>query len=317
MVNEIENIKEKILKDLYRAKGKHISGVSLSNTLNISRTAIWKHINALKQKGFAIVSCPKGYMLKNHDDLLTPFCFDNPKQFFYFHKLTSTMDKAYELSLKGVENLSVVIAEQQTKGRGRLDRKWFSPTGGLWFTLILKPHIYPSFFYIYTFAASLSLAITLRQLFNVNVFVKWPNDLLLNDKKLAGIVSYMQTSGDIIEFINIGIGLNVNNESFKQEPNSISLKNILKKNISRQLILKTFLENFKKQISNKDYNEIIGNWKKLNSTINKKVKIKTINQTYKGIAIDINNSTGALIIKDKKGKKHQIVYGDCFYIDRL
>ncbi len=277
-------------------------------------------------------------------DLLLPFCFNKKFQnrIFHFQELESTMDKAKILAKNGAPHLSVVIAENQTMGRGRLHRKWFSSKGGLWFTIILKPETPPSLSYIYNFAASLSLAKSLRQLFDIKVYVKWPNDILLNGKKLTGILSEMATSGDMVEYINIGIGINVNNTPQKYEQKAIALKDVLqnkvsrnkvsKKLISRKLILKTFLNNFENQIQEIECDEIecekiecekikhgkikcekiIKQWKKMTSTIGSQVRIETTKDTFKGLAIDVD-STGALIIKDKNQEIKKIVYGDCFH----
>ncbi|MBT3176063.1 MAG: biotin--[acetyl-CoA-carboxylase] ligase [Desulfobacula sp.] len=314
MVNEQKNIKDNILKLLYQVKGKIISGVKLSQVLNISRVAVWKHIKALKESGFDIESRPKGYVLLNHEDLLLPFCFKKEfqKKIFHFQELESTMDKAKFLAKNKALHLSVVIAENQTTGRGRLNRKWFSSKGGLWFTLILKPKAPPQLSYIYNFAASLSLSRSLRQLFGVDVSVKWPNDILLNGKKLVGLLSEMETRGDMVEYLNIGIGINVNNQPQKNEPKAISLKDVLHKNLSRRLILETFLENFKNQIQTIDCHRIIELWKKQTSTIGSHVRIETLTDAYEGLAIDVDEA-GTLIIKDNKGKIKKIIYGDCFH----
>ncbi|MBT3388407.1 MAG: biotin--[acetyl-CoA-carboxylase] ligase [Desulfobacula sp.] len=314
MVNEQKNIKDAILKLLYLAKGEIVSGVKLSEALNVSRVAVWKHIKALKESGFYVDSYPKGYALLNHDDLLLPFCFKKQfqKTIFHFQELESTMDKAKFLAKNNAPHLSVVIAENQTTGRGRLNRKWFSSKGGLWFTIILKPATPPPLSYIYNFAASLSLSRSLRRLFDVNVSVKWPNDLLLNQKKIVGLLSEMETRGDMVEFLNIGIGINVNNQPQKDEPKAISLKDVLDKNLSRRLILETFLEDFKHQIQKIDCPKIIEQWKKQTSTIGSNVRIETSTDFHEGIAVDVDE-TGALIIEDKKGKTKKIIYGDCFH----
>ncbi|MCD4722447.1 MAG: biotin--[acetyl-CoA-carboxylase] ligase [Desulfobacula sp.] len=314
MVNEQKNNKEEILKILYLAKGEMISGVSLSDDLNISRVAVWKHIKALKESGFDVESRPKGYALLNHDDLLLPFCFKKEFQnkIFHFQELESTMDKAKFLAKNNVSHLSVVIAENQTTGRGRLNRKWFSSKGGLWFTLILKPNTPPPLSYIYNFAASLSLSKSLKRLFDVNVSVKWPNDLLLNGKKLVGLLSEMETRGDMVEFINIGIGINVNNQPQKYEPKAISLKDVLNKTVSRRLILETFLDDFKNRIQIIDCQKIIDLWKEQTSTIGSQVRIETISDAYEGLAVDVDES-GALMVKDKTEKIKKIIYGDCFH----
>ncbi len=320
MVNQYKNMKENILQQLYTAGGKIVSGVQLSDVLDISRVAVWKHITALKQNGFDIESQPKGYCLCDPEDLLLPFCFE--KQFrekiFHFSELATTMDKARYLAKNGASHLSVVIAENQTTGRGRLNRRWFSSKGGLWFTLILKPDCPPMQSYIYNFAASLSLSKTLRRLFDVDIFVKWPNDLLLNGKKLAGLLSEMETRGDMVEFINIGIGINVNNQPEIDEPKAISLRQVLNRSVYRKQILQTFLQKFEQCIRTNDgksinCNHIIDEWKKVTSTIGSKVRIETRGDFFEGRALDVDES-GALLIKDKDKKIQKIIYGDCFHI---
>ena len=314
MVNEQKNIRQDILKILYRAKGETISGVRLSEILDISRVAVWKHITSLKESGVEIESRPKGYGLLNPDDLLMPVCFREEFQdrIFHFPELESTMDQARLLAKKGARHLSVVIAENQTLGRGRLNRKWFSSKGGLWFTLILKPGTPPVLAYIYNFAASLSLSRSLKQLFDVNVSVKWPNDLLLNGRKLTGLLSEMETRGDMVEFINIGIGMNVNNAPRQYEPRAISLKDVLARDVSRKLILETFLDDFQHLIQTIDHRKIIEQWKEQTSTIGSQVRIETSGDIYEGLAVDVDE-TGALIIRDATGETKKIIYGDCFY----
>lgn len=314
MVNEQKNIKHDILKILYLAKGDTVSGVRLSDALDISRVAVWKHITALKETGVEIESCPKGYVLCNHDDLLLPFCFSSEIEtnIFHFRELESTMDQAKALAKKDAPHLSVVIAENQTTGRGRLNRKWFSSKGGLWFTLILKPKTPPPLAYIYNFAASLSLSTSLKRLFDVDVSVKWPNDLLLNGKKLVGLLSEMETRGDMVEFVNIGIGMNVNNQPQKYEPKAVSLKDVLGKPVSRKLILETFLDDFQTRIQAIDCHRIIDLWKEQTSTIGSRVRIETLGDVYEGLAVDVDE-TGALMIQDNTGEIKKIIYGDCFH----
>ena len=307
-------MKNEILKILFLAKEETVSGVRLSEMLNISRVAVWKHISSLKEAGFGVESRPRGYVLLNPDDLLLPFCFKAGFQnrIFHFQELESTMDQAKVLARSQAPHLSVVIAENQTTGRGRLLRKWFSSRGGLWFTLILKPQLPPVMSYMYNFAASLCLSRTLNRLFDLDVKVKWPNDLLLNGQKLAGLLSEMETKGDMAEFINIGIGLNVNNEPREYEANAVSIKDILKKEVSRRLILETFLSDFEDQIQTPDAKTIIGLWKKQTSTIGSRVRIETFGEIVEGLALDVDE-TGALILRDKSGEIQKIIYGDCFH----
>jgi len=314
MVNKIRNKKETILELLYRAGGGTVSGVKISEKIEISRVAVWKHITALKQSGFSIDSTPNGYALSNSEDLLLPFCFDPPvrEQIHHFQEVETTMDTAKNLAREGAPHLSCVVAEHQTKGRGRLNREWISSKGGLWFTLILKPLLPPPLVYIYNFAASLSLSRVLNQLFDVNVSVKWPNDLLLGKEKLAGMLSEMETRGDMVRFLVIGIGINVNNDPGNKEFKAVSLKNVLKKTLSRKQILIAFLAEFQNRIQTIDCPEIINQWKKQTSTIGSRVRVETFDKIYEGRAVDVDE-TGALIIEDDQQKQKKIIYGDCFH----
>lgn len=314
MVNKIKNIKESILKLLYQAGGGTLSGVRISETTGISRVAVWKHIKAMKQNGLPIDSTPNGYLLSNPDDLLLPFCF-NPKvrdKILHFQEVETTMDTAKELARKGTPHLSCVVTEHQTKGRGRLNREWISSRGGLWFTLILRPLLPPHLIYIYNFAASLSLSRVLNRLFALDVSVKWPNDLLLGKEKLAGMLSEMETRGDMVQFLVIGIGINVNNDPVNKEFKAVSLKNILKKNLSRKEILTAFLIEFEEQIQNINCPAIMDLWKKQTSTIGQRVRVETFDNIHEGTAIDVDE-TGALIIEDDQQTLKKIIYGDCFH----
>ncbi len=314
MVNEKKNQKDRILELLYNAGGETLSGVRISEATGISRVAVWKHVTALKQSGLPIDSRPNGYVLSNPEDLLFPFCFEPlvRDQIHYFQEVETTMDKAKTLAREGVPHLSCVVAEHQTKGRGRLNRKWVSSKGGLWFTLILRPLLPPPLVYIYNFAASLSLSLILNQLFDVDVSVKWPNDLLLGGKKLAGMLSEMETRGDMVQFLVIGIGINVNNDPANKEFKATSLKNILKKKVSCKQILTAFLSEFQNNIQDIDCQNIINQWKGQTSTIGSRVRVETFDSIYEGKAVDVDE-TGALIIEDHRQKRKKIIYGDCFH----
>lgn len=314
MVNKTENIKESILELLYQAGGDTLSGVLISEATGISRVAVWKHIKAMKQSGLPIDSTPNGYLLADPDDLLLPFCFDPEirDKILHFQEVETTMDRAKELARKGAPHLSCVVAEHQTKGRGRLNRNWISSRGGLWFTLILRPLLPPHLVYIYNFAASLSLSRVLNRLFNLDISVKWPNDLLLGGKKLAGMLSEMETRGDMVQFLVIGIGINVNNDPVNKEFKAISLKNVLKKNLSRKEILAAFLSEFQTRIQEINCPEIIALWKEQTSTIGCRVRVETFDKIHEGTAVDVDE-TGALIIEDDQQNLKKIIYGDCFH----
>lgn len=314
MVNETKNTKEAVLSLLYRSPDDVLSGVAISRKLDITRVAVWKHISALKNEGFDIESMPKGYRLNNKDDLLMPFCFpkDMRNRIYRFNSVESTMDTARSLAKEGACHLSAVVAENQTLGRGRLNRTWHSSQGGLWLTLILKPDIPPIYSYIYNFAASLTMASVLKKQFDVPVSVKWPNDLLIGSRKLAGLLSEMETRGDMVEFINIGIGLNVNNSPQKDEPRAISLKEYLGRPVCRKEILESFLHDFEQLTQTIDCEKIISRWKTMTSTIGSDVKIETLGDVFEGRAVDVDIS-GALILQTRDQSIQKIIYGDCFH----
>lgn len=314
MVNKIQDKKKTILNLLYQAGGKTLSGVILSKATGISRVGVWKHINALKQNGFPIDTTAKGYILSHPEDLLLPFCFEPPfrERIYHFQEVETTMDRAKALAREGAPHLSCVVAELQTKGRGRLNRQWVSSRGGLWFTLILRPSLPPPLVYIYNFAASLSLSRVLNQLFDVDVRVKWPNDLLINGQKLAGMLSEMETRADLVQFLTIGIGINVNNDPANKEFKAISLKKICKKNLARKQILARFLSEFQDLIQEIDAPAIIAQWKEHTATIGSRVRVETFDRVYEGKAIDVDE-TGALIIEDDQNQRQKIIYGDCFH----
>jgi len=322
MVNQAQHIRDTILELLYREKGGIVSGVTLSRRIGISRVAVWKHITALKNAGFAIGSGPTGYHLMDSHDLLLPFCFDGslpgsadtPLQdrIFYFPQVETTMDTARNLVRQGAPHLSCVVAEHQTRGRGRLNRQWESGRGGLWFTLILVPDIPPAMAYLYNFAASLSLSKALEKLFHIDVRVKWPNDLLWNGSKLVGLLSEIETQADMIRFLLVGIGINANNDPASELFDAVSIRQILGRPVSRKKILVAFLQELLFHTRNMEPAAIMKAWKERTATIGSRVRVKTHKQTFQGLALDVDD-TGTLLLKDDNQQVHRIIYGDCFH----
>ena len=314
MVNKIKFNRTKILELLFRADGQTLSGVKIAQAAGISRVAVWKHINALKEEGIPIASQPKGYALAAPEDLLYPFCFRSGvrERIFHYHEVETTMDTAKDLARQGAPHLSCCVAEHQTRGRGRLNRNWVTVGGGLWFTLILKPDLPPPMVYIYNFAASLSLSRVINRLFDLKTTVKWPNDLLLEGKKLTGLLSEMETQADLIKFLVIGIGVNINNDPSNESFEATSLKNVLGKPVSRRLVLTEFLDDFEALTRDTDIPGIMSMWKGQTSTIGTRVRVETQNDTVSGTALDVDD-TGTLIVETDTGQIRNIIYGDCFY----
>lgn len=290
-----------------------VSGEILSASLGISRVSVWKHIKKLQEVGYNIEATPKGYLFISAPDALYPWEFgEKEHNIHYFDEVDSTMDIARELARKQCPHFTVVIAGRQKKGRGRLKRSWLSSEGGLYFTIVVRPKIPPVLSSRVNFAASMILAQTLRNLFSINAMVKWPNDILVDGKKISGILSEMEAEIDRVSFISIGIGINVNNDPTTYEPMATSLKKILGKKVPRIEVLKAFLDHFKDAVNDPDFNNVVSEWKKYTETLNRHVRIVTTHEVSEGLAVDVDDN-GALMLKLEDGSVKKIIYGDCFH----
>jgi BirA family biotin operon repressor/biotin-[acetyl-CoA-carboxylase] ligase len=299
--------------NILRSEKDVVSGEVLSNRLDISRVSVWKHIKKLQEVGYNIDATPKGYLFISTPDALYPWEFEENKyHIHYFDEVDSTMDIARNLARKQCPHFTVVIAGRQKKGRGRLKRNWLSSEGGLYFTIVVRPKIPPVLSLRVNFAASMILAQTLRSMFNINAMVKWPNDVLVDGKKISGILSEMEAEIDRVSFISIGIGINVNNDPTTYEPMATSLKKILGKEIPRIEVLKAFLHHFEDELNDADFENVVSEWKKYTETLNRHVRIVTTHDVSEGLAMDVDDN-GALILKLADGSMKKIIYGDCFH----
>lgn len=305
-------MKSKIL-GMFRSAQDIVSGETLSATLGISRVSVWKHIQKLQECGYQIEATSRGYQLLSSPDTPFPWEFVHREGLIhYFPEVSSTMDIAKEMARKGASHFSVVIAGRQTSGRGRLRRTWYSNDGGLYFTLILRPNIPMQWCFRVNFAASLSLCRTVRRLTGLNAAVKWPNDILVDGKKLSGMLSEMEAEAEMVSFITVGIGINVNNDPTEYERNACSLRQVLGKPVSRKEILAGFLDELQAYLDKADDNleKTITEWKQLTCTLGRRVSVITPMETSTGFALDID-STGALILELPDGSHKKVLYGDC------
>jgi len=304
-------MKADIIKKL-KSENKALNDEKLSEDLGIFDTTIQQHIRELQDLGYHISETDKGYHLTNEPDVLFPWEFEKRESHIhYFSEVNSTMDVARNMAKDDCPHFTVIIAESQTKGRGRLKRKWISEEGGLYFTIVLRPDMPITLVHMVNFCASLSLAKILQNHFSLNAKVKWPNDVLVDDKKISGLLSEMEADDNGIYFVNIGIGINVNNDPALEEPNATSLKKLLGKDVLRKTILSLFLDEFENSLNLSNVNKIMIQWKKYTMTLGKEVRIVTSRETTEGTAIDVDES-GALILKLEDGSLKKIIYGDCF-----
>ena len=228
---------------------------------------------------------------------------------YFFKSISSTNDRA-----KDYPEGSVIIANEQTKGKGRFHRKWSSGKGGLYMSIVLSPYDYPGYL---TFIAAISVQRSIKKLFGLDTKLKWPNDVLYDGKKLCGILSESIFSDNSNKMV-VGIGLNVNNKlPFSLKNKSISLKSIIRKQIGREKIIKCLLKEFENLYSdykNGKYSKISSLWKKLSHTIGRKVKAVTQQGTFIGKAVDVDKNC-SLILKLDNGSKKAVIEGDIFALD--
>lgn len=248
-------MKDKILILLKENRDGFISGEKISDKFGVSRSAIWKYMNALKEEGYEIESIPrKGYRLVSSPDILTYGEVEEylgtkiiGRKIYYFDTIDSTNIKAKELAYKEDEG-TLVIAEEQTLGRGRLGRTWISPKKkGIWMSIILKPSIDPMKVAKITQIGAAAIALALEDL-GIEAFIKWPNDIVMNGKKVCGILTEMSCELNMINYVIMGVGINVNldSEDFQGEVSKVgtSLKIETGEKINRKELLGLFLNRF-------------------------------------------------------------------------
>ena len=304
-------MKSQILSIL-RTATDTVSGQALSGRLNTSRVSVWKHIQALIDKGYDIEASAKGYRLLQSPDIPYPWEFpERQAQIHYFDSLDSTMDKARELAAGGHPHLTCVVAGTQRKGRGRMQRTWRSHKGGLYFTVITRPAISPVQSARIGFAAALAVNRCLHRLHDLPAQVKWPNDILVEKRKICGILSEMAAEGETVTHINLGIGLNANNDPTRTEPTAVSIKKLTGKRASRKVLLDCFLSEFEDLTADPLDHRLIDEWCEHSATLGREVKIVTLNQTIHGRAVDIDEN-GALVVAKSDGITVKVLFGDCF-----
>jgi len=245
---------------------------------------------------------------------------DFVKKAIMFDEVSSTNSKARELALKGEDEGTIVVAKKQNKGRGRFDRVWFSPEGGLYLSVILRPNIPPDKTTLFPLIAALAVSKTINY-FGLSSKIKWPNDVRINNRKVAGILLESETDENQLKFLVLGIGVNLNIdiEQFPKELKEIStsLSQELNKNVNYQDFLDkltSFLAMYYKMFLNKDFDKILEEWRKLSDTIGRKVRIVTSSGEIIGKVTDVDES-GFLIVITISGEHKKIMSGDCLYLD--
>jgi len=318
-----EITQNKIL-DFLRHKQEYVSGEEISQRLKISRQALWKHIQELKNAGYDILAVPHlGYCLVSSPDRLFPAEVAHHlhtkfigKRIYYFDNLSSTMDIATQLGIKGLPEGTLVLSEAQSRGRGRLGRNWLSPKyKGIYLSLILRPKILPVQTPILTLLAAVSVCEAIKEVAGLDARIKWPNDIILSNKKLGGILTELNAEMDEVRFIIIGIGINVNNDKNTLIPTATSLREEKKAQVNRITLLKEILRKLETNyliLQDKGSEVISEKWRVYAITLGRRVKIICQKKHLEGQAIDIDND-GALLLRLDSGLIERVTSGDILH----
>ncbi|MDY6934859.1 MAG: biotin--[acetyl-CoA-carboxylase] ligase [Spirochaetota bacterium] len=317
------NIEEEILRLIMDADD-YISGESVADRLSISRSAVWKHIRKMRREGFRIDANPRsGYRLVSCPDILKPVLIKNNlntnlfgNDIVYYIKTESTNTIANNLAIDGAEEGTVVIAEEQTKGRGRLDRSWLSPAyKNILMSVIFRPNIEPLKVFNLTMLSSLSVVKAIESTTNIKAQIKWPNDVYIENKKVGGILTELNAEQDRINFAIVGIGLNVNFDSSRYseiKDIATSISNVAGRPVSRISLLQSVLQELEesyKLLKAGKVDLIRRDWNKHSLVIGKPVRIISFDKIEEGIAESVDGD-GCLILRDNMGKRKKILSGD-------
>ena len=327
--NSFDNVSLiKILSLLKSHKSEYISGQDLSDVLKISRVAVWKHVEKIRSLGYKIESKQQsGYKLTGMSDLLLPWEITENlktkfigKRVYYFDSIDSTQNFALKIASKDNENGTVIISKKQTGGKGRMKRKWFSPVGGIWMSIVIHPDFDISSTTLVPIATSLALCKAIEKTTKTKPELKWPNDITIKGKKVGGIIVDTSIQSNKIESLVLGIGINfkIKQEKLKKiivnSPNYYGATTLVKKNESALHLVQQFLYELEvifQWINSGLTKKIIYEWTKRSSTIGKNISIINDKKNVTGKAIKIDND-GALIISKNK-QTTRILIGDVTY----
>ncbi len=315
-------MQERIIQFLKESDG-YISGEEMSQRLSMSRAAIWKHMQELRAHGYEIAAVPHlGYQLVACPDKLLGFEIQSGlntkiigKKIILLDSVSSTMDEAFRLGMDNCPEGTVVCAESQSKGRGRLGRAWTSPKAkGLYFSLVLRPSLPLNQLAQLTLMSAVALAEAIETISELKPLIKWPNDILLGHHKLAGILMELRAESDQVKFVVVGIGLNVNTSQHQLTTGASSLKMAAGHPFDRAKVFQVILRSLEKwylRLLHLEFAQVIGEWKKRSATLGKRVRITDSTGIVEGEAIDLDGD-GALLIRKDNGIVTKKMAGDVF-----
>lgn len=294
------------------------TGPALADELGVSRAAVWKQVDALREAGFEIESTPDGYAVTSvpaYGAAAIEYELEAPYTVEYHESIGSTNDRARERAADGDRD-TVIVADEQTGGRGRLERSWDSPSGGIWASTVLDPTLPAAHVPLVTLAAGVAVVDACRAV-GVEATLKWPNDVLVGDdpdserggRKLAGILTEMEGEADRVSWLLVGIGLNANIAPEALPNDATSLKE-QDGDVDRRMVLQTILESLSALVAAPE--TIIEQWRAYSSTLGRAVRVDTGREQLVGQAVDVQ-FPGALVVDTDSGE--EVVHaGDCEHL---
>ncbi len=298
--------------------------------LGVGRSDVEESLAELARLGYSVEVSEDTAELKGRTDLLLPYELSRHlrtrfigKDARHFDTIPSTIAAAKRLAEEGDPkglHGTVIMSEQQTGGVGRLGRMWASPPGGIWATVIMAPSIPVERLFMITMAGSLAIARAIRREYDIGALIKWPNDIFIGSKKVAGLLQEVSTDGDKVNYVLLGMGVDANidlNElpdELREIATSLDLE--VGAAIDRPRFLARVLKELELrllQLESGEYDTIVQEWKSLSLTMNRRVHVKTLKRTFKGEAVDIDNH-GALVIRKDNGRIEKVIAGDLFQL---
>lgn len=316
-------MRNEILEYFRKAEGKFVSGEEISRDLSVSRTAVWKQIKVLKERGYIFESSTrKGYRLIYAPNLLTPLELTSVlktetfgRKVVYMETTNSTNEEAKRIAREGAEEGTVVIAEEQLGGHGRLTRNFYSPFAkGIWFSLILRPKFFPMEASKCTLLAAVGVCRGIRKLGLPECGIKWPNDILYHGKKLVGILTEMSASMEKIDYIVMGIGINTGAkrdefpEAFRDTATSFVNEGV---DVSRKELLAAILYELEKEYNiaqTEGFDKVLADWEELSVTVGQDVRVIFNDDSFTGKAVGIDKD-GCLLVDTGTDVK-RVIAGD-------
>lgn len=321
----MESLKAEILR-LLRESGSYVSGQRLCEELGVSRTAVWKVINQLKEEGYHVEAVQnRGYRILDIPDVMSKEELESllagktkwaGQEVYYFPETDSTNIRAKQLAESGAAHGTLVAADRQTAGRGRRGRGWESPSGcSIYMSILLRPKFLPAKAPMMTLVMAYSVAESLRAYTGLDIQIKWPNDVVLNGKKLVGILTEMSTEIDYINHVVIGVGINVNMDSFSEEiaKTATSLRMEMGKTLKRSTliaeIMRRFEQDYEEYVKTGDLSGIREAYERLMVNYGKEVRILGAQEPFQALALGINNN-GELLVRKEDGSEEAVYAGE-------